>query len=69
MRTTLSILFVSMLITQACEDKAGYHKILSRPTLPNKKGLNIGDTTLNYYDNSSKRYPFNKNQKHNNTNQ
>lgn len=59
------ILFIYLgilLVMIACEDKPGHPRILSRPTLPNNKGLNIGDTTLDYYDNSSKRYPFNQNE-------
>jgi hypothetical protein len=49
MKNTMYLLFgVLLLISVGCEDKAGYPKTLSRPTIPDDKGKNPPDTVLNY---------------------
>lgn len=49
MRTTILILFGIITISSSCEDKAGHHKVLSRPTGPDRRGINRADTSLDYH--------------------
>lgn len=49
MKNTICFLLgILLFVSAGCEDKAGYPKTLSRPTVPDDKGNNPPDTVLNY---------------------
>ncbi|MBA3707003.1 MAG: hypothetical protein H0W84_14200 [Bacteroidetes bacterium] len=56
MKNILYLLFgIILIFAESCEDKASHPKVLSRPTIPDHRGINPGDTNLTY-DSEYKNY-------------